>query len=204
MAEKPFYKLNNPEFSPWLTNFIEIVEANKDRLPITTVQITALKNRLTEHDAKLNAQTAADEASKAATTDLNSSRLVSNDEVGYYSTIFKADKNIPRELIVQMGLPVSEGKTSPPPNQPLDLTVKPNASGVNVLKWKRNGNKQNTIFIVEAQEEGKDWTVIGGVTETTFEHKGVKPGVQIAYRVKATRDKRESEYTTSAVAYYKG
>ena len=204
MAEKPFYKLSNPEFSPWLTNFIQIVVANKDVLPITTVQITSLQNRLTEHDSKLNAQTAAEEASKAATTDLNSSRLVSNDEIGYFSTIFKADKTIPRELIVQMGLPVSEGKTSPPPEVPLDLTVKPNASGVNALKWKRNGNKQNTIFIVEAQEEGKDWVVIGGVTETTFEHKGVKPGVQIAYRVKATRDKRESEYSTSAVAYYKG
>lgn len=204
MADKPFYKLSNPEFSPWLTNFIAVVTANQAELPVTAAQITSLQNRLTEHDTKLDTQTAAEEASKAATTDLNSSRQVSNDEIGYFSTIFKADKKIPRELIVQMGLQVSEGKTSPPPDQPLDLTVTPNASGVNVLKWKRNSNKKTTVFIVEAQEEGKDWVQIGGVTETTFEHKNVTPGVQIAYRVKATRDKRESEYSTTAVAYYKG
>jgi hypothetical protein len=204
MSDKPFYKLSNPEFSPWLKNFIEVVTANQADLPITAAQIASLTSRSTGHDTKLNAQTAAEEASQAATRDLNDDREISNDEVGYFSTIFKADKTIPRELLLQMGLQVSEGRTSPPPNVPLDLTVTPSASGVNVLKWKRNDNKKMTVFIVEAQEEGKDWVVIGGVTETTFEHKNVTPGVQIAYRVKATRDKRESEYSTPAVAYFKG
>lgn len=202
--DKPYYQLSNSEFSPWLANFIAVIVANKANLPITAAQITALESRLSGHQTNLNAQAAAEEASQAATRTLNGERKISNDEIGYLSTIFKADKSIPRELIVQMGLQASEGRTSPPPNVPLDLMVTPSASGVNVLKWKRNGNKATTVFIIEAQEEGKDWVVIGGVTETTFEHKGVKPGVQVAYRVKATRDKRESEYSTPAVAYYKG
>ena len=102
-----------------------------------------------------------------------------------------------------MGLQVSDGATSPPPAEPTDLTVTPNASGFNELKWKRNGNKPNTVFIVEAQVDGAgDWVQVGAVTETTFVHENQIPGKQIAYRVKARRDKRESVWSGTAVAYY--
>lgn len=202
MADKPYYDLSNPEFLPWLKNFIEVVTANQADLPITAAQITSLNARYTEHEAKLNAQTAAEEAAQSATRDLNDSRGMSNAEISYFNTIFKADKTIPRELLVQMGLKVSEGATSPPPAEPLDLTVTPNASGFNELKWKRNGNKPNTVFIIEAQVDGGDWVQVGAVTETKFVHENQIPGKQIAYRVKATRDKRESAWTTPVVAYY--
>lgn len=201
--DKPYYQLSNPEFVPWLKNFIEVVTANQANLPITPAQITSLQNILTAHETKLNAQTAAEEAAQSATRDLNDSRKLSNSEVSFFNTIFKADKTIPRELLVEMGLQVSDGATSPPPAEPTDLTVKPNASGFNELKWKRNGNKPNTIFIIEAQADGAgDWVQVGAVTETTFVHENQIPGKQIAYRVKATRDKRESAWTTTVVAYY--
>ena len=39
-----YYKLSNPEFAPWLKNFIEVVTANQADLPITPAQITSLQS----------------------------------------------------------------------------------------------------------------------------------------------------------------
>lgn len=205
MDDKPYYELNNAEFLPWFNNFIKKIEDNKSQLPITDEQIDALKARRDSHRAKLDAQIATEQAARAATRNLNDDRSLSNSEISYLNTTFKADKSVPREVIVDTGLKVSEGKTSEPPVVPLDLTVTADAGGSNELKWKRNGNKQNTIFVVEYQAEGEtEWKYLTSTNETKFTHAGRKPGQQIAYRVKATRAGQESVYSNVAVAYFKG
>jgi hypothetical protein len=62
--------------------------------------------------------------------------------------------SIPRELLIEMGIKVSEGRNSSPPTVPLDMSVTVSADGNNTLKCKRNGNKKNTIFVWEYQIEG--------------------------------------------------
>jgi len=195
MEDKPYYELSNEEFLPWLNNFTEKATAKKAQLPITDAQLAALTARRDSHQTKLNAQVAAEQAAKAATRDLNDDRAASNSEVGFFNTTFKADKSIPRELIIELGLRVSESKTSPPPAVPLDLTVTANA----------NGNKPNTIFVWEYQIEGEtEWHYLISTSDTKTTHSKQKPGQQIAYRCKATRAGQESAYSNVAVAYFKG
>ena len=203
--DKPFYELSNAEFLPWLVNLITIINENRADLPITAAQIAALEARRDSHETKLNAQTATDEAAKAATRDINDDRVLSNAEVSFINTVFKANKSIPRELIIQMGFRVSEGRTSPPPNEPTNLIVMPNAAGYTDLKWNKNGNKPNTIFEIEAQYEGNpNWTYVDAVQGIKYRHLNQTVGKQVVYRIRAKRAGQESAFSSSAVAYYKG
>jgi hypothetical protein len=201
---KAYYDLSNPEFLVWLTNFITVITAKKSQLPITDEQITALNDLRTSLEEKINQQAAAEEASRAATQTTASARTSGNSEISFFNTAFKNDKSIPEELLTEMGLKVAQPDTSPAPAVPLELMVTANADGSNELKWKRNGNKQNTIFIIEAQTGGAgNWVQVGATSDTTFTHTGQQPGVEVAYRVKATRSKRESGWSNTAVAYFK-
>lgn len=205
MENKPYYELNNAEFLIWLNNLITIIIANRANLPITQAQIDALVARRDSHETKLNKQLAAERAAESATRDITDDRVLSNAEVSFINTTFKIDKSIPRELLIEMGINPNEGRTSPAPNQPLDLTVAPNAAGFNELRWNRSDNKPNTIFVIEAQiGDAPDWTYVFSTSEAKYTHEGQKPGVQVAYRVKATRKGESSPYSSVAVAYFKG
>jgi len=74
------------------------------------------------------------------------------------------------------------------------------------LKWNRNGNKQNTIFVIEAQigDTATVWAYVDSTSETTYTHGAQKPGVQVAYRVKATRKGESNPWSQTAIAYFKG
>lgn len=203
--DEPYYRLTNAEFLLFLNNLINVIQTNIAELPITPAQLDALKARRDSHQTKLNAQVEAEEAAKAATRNLNDERPLGNSDVSYWNNAFKNEKSIPRELIVEMGFKVSEGKTSPPPSEPLNLTVKANANGENDLKWEANSNKQNTIYIVETQADGAEkWEYLASVSALSYTHKNQKPGTQCAYRVKATRKGEESAYSNVAVAYFSG
>jgi hypothetical protein len=202
---KPYYKLNPEEFIPWLTNFIEIVNVNQAMLPITAAQIAALTTQRDTIQDKLNARVAAEQAAEAATVALNGAHGETRGEISFFNSTFKANKTIPRELLEELGLNVSGGKTSPPPNVPLDLTVVPNAAGFNELRWNGNGNKRTTVYIIEAQTAGSpNWIQVGAINATRWTHQNQKPGVEIGYRVKATRAGQESPWGSPAVAYFNG
>ncbi|HQU85187.1 MAG TPA: fibronectin type III domain-containing protein [Pyrinomonadaceae bacterium] len=203
--DKPFYELSNAEFLPWLINLINIINKNKTSLPITADKITALEARRDSHETKLNAQIAADEAAKSATRDINDDRELSNADVSFINTIFKADKSIPRELIIEMGLRPDAERTSPPPNDPTNLIVMPNAAGYTDLKWSRNGNKQTTLYDIEAQYDGNpEWVHVETVQTLKYRHENQTVGKQVVYRVRARRAGQASAFSSAGVAYYKG
>lgn len=205
MSNKPYYELGNAEFLPWLENLINVINVNRATLPISADKITALEARRASHETKLNRQTEAEAASQSATRDLNDDRKLSNEDISFINTVFKADKSIPRELLVEMGLRVSDGKTSPPPNEPSNLLVTPNAAGYTDLKWDKNGNKPNTIYDIQAQTDGTaTWEHVESVNATKYRHLNRKVGEQVVYRVRARRAGQESAWSSPAVAYYKG
>lgn len=205
MADKPYYELNNAEFLPWFKNLIRIITDNKGSLPIAPAKIALLEARRDSHELKLNAQTEADASAQAATREINDDRKLTNEEVSFINTVFKADKTIPRELLLEMGFKVSEGKTSSPPNDPLNLLVIPNAAGYTDLKWDKNGNKPNTIYDIEAQYDGQlNWEHVQSISATKYRHLNQRVGVQVVYRIKAHRAGQASSFSSAAVAYYKG
>lgn len=203
--DKPYYELNNAEFLLFLNNLIKVVTDHRDELQITQEEIDELIAIRDAYEAKLSAQITAEEMAQAKTRDLTDYRKIGNQKVSFYNTDFKNNKSIPRELVVQMGFRLSEGKTSPPPSEPTNLMVTAKVNGEHDLKWNRNGNKQNTIFVVEEQTEGSDdWKYVTSVSGTKCTCTGQTPGVQIAYRVTATRKNQSSPPSNIAVVYYKG
>jgi len=205
MADKPYYELNNAEFLPWLNNLIKKITDNKTTLPITADKIAALQARRDSHAAKLDAQEEADAAAQAATREINDDRKLSNEDISFINTTFKADKTIPRELLLDMGFKVSDSKTSSPPNEPSNLMVVPNVAGYTDLKWDKNGNKPNTIYDIEAQTgESTEWKHVESVSGTKYRHLNQKAGVQVVYRVRAKRAGQTSGFSSAAVAYYNG
>ena len=85
---------------------------------------------------------------------------------------------------------------------PTGLTAEEFSTGVNALNWNRAGNKPNTIFVIEAQSgTTTQWTEVGSVTATKFDHVGQTPGVKTAYRVMANRAGMKSVASPSVTLY---
>lgn len=206
MANKPFYEMNPEELLPWLLNFITIARLRAAELPmVEKARLDALEDWMQMLQTKLNTQVAADEAKVAATRDLNDTHGLTQEKVSYFNTVIKADKSLPPELSEALGLPVTRETERPALATPLDLTVKPQIDGDHDLAFDRNGNPRGAVFVFESQTgDAAEWTYLDSTTERKYTHRGQKPGVQIAYRVKATYKGESSPWSAVAVAYFKG
>ncbi|HEX8265810.1 MAG TPA: hypothetical protein VF596_10415 [Pyrinomonadaceae bacterium] len=204
---KPYYKLTDSEYLVWLNNFINVVNANNTILNLTVGQIDDLNDQRTALQAKINARIAAEETLRAAVVAQQMARDDSQEDIAFYNKSFRVIPNMTDDLLEQLGLTVSEGASSPPPNTPLDLVAQGFSNDLNVLKWKRNENKPNTIFFIECKSGMSDggmtseWMQVGATSKTSFEHRIEKAGEQCIYRVYASRNDLTSPYSNEAVVY---
>ncbi len=100
--------------------------------------------------------------------------------------------------------PHNPDRSTTAPTVPQDLVAKANAEGFVTLKWKRNGNPTGTVFIIESQSApGGAWTQVGAVTTAKFEWQA-EVGHFIGFRVKATRTKQSSQFSTPVVLWADG
>ena len=88
------------------------------------------------------------------------------------------------------------------PSAPSDLVATGTSDGTNHLKWKRNGNRQGTIFIIEGKiGAATTWSIVAAVTNSAYRHTNQTPGVKAEYRIKAKRGDLESGPSNTAVVY---
>ena len=87
---------------------------------------------------------------------------------------------------------------------PLNLVGNATSNGNCELKWKRNGNASNTVFVLESKSATGNWTMFGTTTKTKFTDTNAAPGVQKLYRVRAERGGTVSAYSNEAVIYGTG
>jgi hypothetical protein len=202
MATK-IYPANDAAFAVWLAILLNKASLNKTTLQLSEERLTALNAKLSAFNENLSLKQQKREESIAQTTLVGNLRKDLNREVGLLNTGFKGIDGLPPNLLEELGLSVNEGSFgTTPPAVPLDLVVMGTSDGVNSLKWKRNGNRQGTTFIIEAKiGEASDWTIIDAVTGATYKHKNQTPGVKAQYRVKAKRGELESGASNSAVVY---
>ncbi len=202
--DKPYYQLSAPEFLLWYSNFIEVNDTNQAELPITAAEITELVTDRNNLQAKLSEVIGAEQTLEALRVELQTMLKVSEGKVSYFNGFYKV-KKVVRELLVQMGFKISDGASSPPPNEPTNLSVVPNVAGYTDLKWDKNGNKPNTIYDIEGQFTGSpNWVHIESVNATKYRHSNQQVGKQVVYRVRARRAGQESAWCSPAVAYYQG
>ncbi len=113
-------------------------------------------------------------------------------------------------LKAQLGINASTGtRTKSAPVTPTTLVATPLATGINMLAWKKMGNKATTQYVVYAKpltagmtaSGDTGWTIVGQTTRSKFDHTGVTPGQPFAYKVVAARADQAS-FPSAPVTVY--
>ncbi len=202
MASK-IYPSNDAEFAVWLANFINKAEAYKSQLNLSGAQITALQTKLAQFNTDIALKQQKKEESVAQTALVANERKGLNKDIGLLNNAFKAIDGLASNILEEIGLNVNETNFgNVMPSAPSDLVATGTSDGTNSLKWSKNGNRQGTLFIIEAKiGDSTNWVMIDAVTSSAYKHKNQTPGVKIQYRIKAKRGEFESGYTNTAVVY---
>jgi hypothetical protein len=200
---KTFYPINNAEFALWLANFTNKSTVNKSALGITPEQITVLETGLAEFNNDLALKQQKKEESTSQTTKVRSSRKKLNKLVGKLNTNFKSKEEVTDGLLEELGLDSKDGNLSGLAiTAPSNLVVTGTSDGINHLKWNRGGNRQGTMFIVEAKSgDALTFVIVDAITSAIYEHTNQTPGVKTQYRIKAKRGETVSGYSNSAMVY---
>ncbi|HRH45245.1 MAG TPA: fibronectin type III domain-containing protein [Pyrinomonadaceae bacterium] len=197
-----FSNMNDADLIGWMMNFVTVATVEPAKYGLTSEQVTNISTKANSFAEKVMQRQTADEALKAAVLAQKMSRENVEPDVSYLNTIIKANPAVSDADKQSLGIEPNKPPTYTPPTRPDDLMVNGFQDGRNVLKWKRSGNKPNTMFIIECKiGESENFVYVDSTTETTFEHKGMTPGVRCAYRVKAKRSGEESTYSNEAVVY---
>ena len=188
MKNADYIPHSEAKYLEWLENFCAVAKANVAALGITADEMKALDDFSGQYDSSIK-------QSVALTAELKSmnERKVSikKKSIACVRGIVKqiqAKQTIANDLKKQLQITVP-GQSSPVPVvpfQPLSLTVNVVSVGSYELKWDRNGNNRNTLFLVEAMfEDQKNFIPIITTSKSNFIHTGNKAGARITYRVKA-------------------
>ncbi len=201
MAEN-FYKLSNSEFIIWMKNMLTMVE-NNSVANIEAGLITQSKGIRTNLEANLSEKLNLEENLAGKSLEIKFNRKEANKNAAKIRDSLRLNSNVATGFIEIAGFNVVDGvKTTTAPVAPTDLVVTGTSDGINKLTWKRNGNKQGTLFMIEARSgDSGAWLIIDTVTNTKYEHKNQVPGVKIQYRIKAKRGTKESTASNMAVVY---
>ena len=195
-------KLSNSDFLNLLNEITTKADGNAASFGLTQDLIDEAKTRRNGFEVKLTDQIAKKDASKAATTLMGQTRKSDDQFVSEMKATMRLAK-VPPNKFEELGLDADDSIASIiAPQTPTDLVVEGFSNGTNKLKFNRNGNKQNTIYLVEAKSgDAADFVIVGTTTKTTFEHKNQKPGVKTVYRVRAQRGDDYSDYSNPATVY---
>ena len=103
------------------------------------------------------------------------------------------------ETKLGLGLQVKSKPERRKPQVPTNLTVKGTENGVNLLRWKANGNRAGAMYEIWASyPSGKACEYVEAVTGITFRHTGVTIGAKIQYRVRAKVNGQFSVWSNEA------
>lgn len=202
---KEYYRLDDNALRTWMIQFRDTATSLASSLGLSASDITAIDQATGGFGSALDVQETARVNARAATASKNLVRDNSLKTIAKYANAFRANTAISDDSLILLGLPPHEGYPQPPLAAPQNLKVSVSASGTNSLRWKRNGNDEATIFVVEARNStSAPWETVGGGTRATFKHTDQTPGQTMYYRVLATRDGQTSEPSNVAVAYGQG
>lgn len=196
-------KLSNSEFK----NLLDAIETKADGdaagYGLTQGLIDDIKANRDVLAADIADQRAKQDAATAATTKLRATRAAGNRLAARVKQTMKLGE-VAENRIVDLGFNADDAVATPIGAQtPTELSVEGFSNGSNKMKFKRSGNKPNTIFTIEAKTGGAaSFVIVGTTTTTTFNHTNQTPGVKVVYRVRAQRGNGGfSEYSNEAIVY---
>lgn len=172
-------------------------------LGFTAPEKAALKAAVLAFSTDWGASEAAKSAAKGAVSTKNKTRQSTTTAIREAAARILASPAATPAIIAAFGMnpnPVVSG----PVSVPLNLVANASSNGICEVKWKRNGNASNTVFVLESKSSTGNWTMFGTTTKTKFTDTNATPGVQKFYRVRAERGGSVSAYSNEAVIYGAG
>lgn len=124
----------------------------------------------------------ADAAKLAATQDKKSKKTKVTNTASNIAKKIYANVNVTDQMLANIGLaPRNSGSTRTTPKVPLSLVATTNNVGEVRFQWKRNGNSNSTIFVIQQLQAGV-WTSIYSTGRTRETLTGFAP-VETRFRV---------------------
>lgn len=198
-----FRRLPHAEFIIWMENMLTTLENNNATLGLDANLLNDAKATRASLATNLSERQTLEDNLAGKNEEIKFNRADGNNKASVLKKLLKLNANASNSLIEQSGFNLDDDiKSSNPPIQPLDLVVTGTSDGTNSLKWSRNGNKQGTLFVIEAKiGDSNDWSMVDVVTNSKYEHKNQTPGVKVNYRIKAKRGDSLSTASNSAMVY---
>lgn len=188
-----------------MQTFAATCTANTGPLGLTPANILEINGMSTNFATSLTTLATSKAATKQAQQAKDTTLKASRATLSKWAKTFRANPAVSDALLDQLQLPHHKTPgTKTPPTTPLDLVANADIQGLVSLKWKANGNRGGTQYVVEAQPGPDDaWSIIGSTTKskTTFQ---AVAGNYIAFRVTARRDDQDSQPTLPVVLWSNG
>lgn len=195
-------KLSDEQFVADFEDFATTANNNKSELNISSedsAEMADLAAKLTNQLNEMQSTRAAADAAEAA---FSQTRKAASSFKTSRKRYFSANPNASVGLKASLGITQANASSyAATPIQPIDLSAQGFESGVNLLKWERNGNSFNTNFIIEYRYESGSWLIAGSTRKTKYEHKNQTPGVKVYYRVYAERNDFQSSHSNTGIVY---
>ncbi len=198
---KPFYRLTDSDLRSWMANFVTQCNYLGGSLGLNASDLAAIQAAADDFGAQLEALEVARTLAKSTTIDKDVQRDSTETTVRKYANRFRANPNVTDSMLVALGLPDRNTASTVPLYVPTSLEAVSAATGRNVLKWKRAGNKPGATFVVEVRFGNGDWVLAGATPSAIFESEGNPVGTPTFYRVYAQRDGRRSDYSEVVALY---
>lgn len=194
---------NDLALQAWLNNFKTVADANAAALGLSTAELGLLDADVPAFVTSLSTLETRKRALESAVIAKDTQRIATVAVVRGLVKRIQANAAVPDTLKRSLGISVpSSVRTKTAPTTPADVMVQPYASGLNLLRWNKNGNKPTTQYMVECKPAvGGAWQFVGQTTATKFPHTGQTPGQAQMYRAIAQRSGMTSAPSEAVMVY---
>lgn len=199
---KPVTDYTDSEYLAWYTAFCDTAVARAAELGLTPEELAELNAARDEVDARLLAAMQAKLAARAAVTEKNEARAAAHRLASLFSKRFNAMNSVPDSALVALGLPPRGGRPGNPLRPPTELVVTTDGSGINKLRWNRNGNIRTVFFTVERFDDpDTGWQILGFCERPRYHDDTSAAGRPAGYRVITNRNGEQSSPSNEAIVY---
>lgn len=183
-------------------HFATTCDANKVVLGLTTANLAEIAGAVVAFGTSLTALADAKALAEGARETKDVQRTATKAILSKWAKTFRANPAVPDGLLTTLQVaPHIPSGVKTPPTVPLGLSAMSDGNGNIKLTWKRNGNIQNTQFVIQYRTAPTEpWVQLGTSLKRTFDTTWT-PGVYVAYRVFATRRGLSSAATTPFVLW---
>lgn len=196
-----YYDLINAQLSIWAESYAEVIAPNFAAYHTTEPKINGVIEAQSKFAACLLDVDAARAAYQGALEARDAAKQALLDTISLVNRDIYDGGTSPA-LISATGLqPRATRRTTHSPKRPADLLAIPDALGNVKLKWKRNQNPSNAVFLVETSADLENWNFVSTTTKIKITLTGFPPGQTAYFRVCAQKNGETSHPTPPAAIY---